>query len=121
MLNKFSENNKVDLHLSANIINQLEFVYPCRLKQYMILKELNDRHLTEADDIIAYLMEKEQWDISNVESMADTIIELQSSHMKESTSIKTEYYGSSYSFGSTYLKGYFRKNGSYVTGHFRRK
>lgn len=122
MLNKYSENNKMELQLLTDIIKKIEFVYPCRLKQYTILKELNSRHLTEADDIIDYLMEKEQWDIiSNVESMVDTIIKLQNYYIKETTSIKTEYYGSSYSSGSTYVKGHFRKNGSYVTGHFRRK
>lgn len=121
-LNKYSENNKTELQLSADIIKKLELVYPCRLKQYNILKGLNNRHLTEADDIIDYLIEKEQWDIiSNVESMVDTIIKLQSYYIKETTSIRTEYYGSSYSSGSTYVKGHFRKNGSYVTGHFRRK
>lgn len=122
MLNKYSENNKTELKLTPDVIKKLELIYPCRLKQYNILKELDNRHLTEANDIIDYLEEKEQLDIvSNIESMVDTIINVQSD-IKEIPSINsTEYYGSSYSFCSTYVKGHYRKNGSYVTGHFRRK
>ena len=122
MLNTYSENNKTELKLTPDVIKKLELVYPCKLKQYNILKELDNRHLTEANDIIDYLEEKEQLDIvSNVESIVDTIVNVQSD-IKEMTPINsTEYYGGSYSFGSTYVKGHYRKNGSYVTGHYRRK
>lgn len=122
MLNKYSENNKTELKLTPDVIKKLELVYPCRLKQYNILKELDNRDLTEADNIIYYLMENGQSDIVlNVESMVDIIINIQSD-IKEMPSINsTEYYGSLYSFGSTYVKGHYRKNGSYVSGHFRRK
>lgn len=47
--------------------------------------------------------------VSNIESMVDAIINVQSD-IKEIPSINsTEYYGSSYSFGSTYVKGHYRK------------
>lgn len=70
MLNTYSENNKTELQLTPDVIKKLELVYPCRLKQYNILKDIDNLNLAESDNIINYLMEKEQWDIiSNVEYM----------------------------------------------------